>query len=364
MTRATKIELRLALFFAAVLGGYFLVAYQIARSQGLAHIFWQEGVFDAQLLRLCSAFLVLLPIFYFMDVIRRGRVAGFSAAIKQDVDKHLLSPDRVIARLTVFAVWFFTISIFMPLKFFIGRTAQGFSYDKTFADWDRVLFFGHDAWQITHGLFGTPLATALFEACYVFWFFLMWGSILLCIAKPDMFRLRAQFMVAFMLSWIVIGSVAAFGLASAGPCFYQHIFGDPHFAPLMTRLEQLRPQVPGGMFSLELQNYPWNGFAHRSTNFGMGLSAMPSMHVAIAVLMALGAFRIGRLLGVLMTVFALLIWIGSIHLGWHYAVDGIVATFMMLAVWAFAGFVVRKIEAVSSGEIAPLDAELEPAQIA
>lgn len=36
--------------------------------------------------------------------------------------------------------------------------------------------------------------------------------------------------------------------------------------------------------------------------------------------------------------FVTLIFIGSIHLGWHYAVDGLVAFAMMSAIWWAAGW--------------------------
>jgi hypothetical protein len=60
---------------------------------------------------------------------------------------------------------------------------------------------------------------------------------------------------------------------------------------------------------------------------------MPSLHNAIAVLYALAAFRIGRLLGWFMTGYAVIIFIGSVHLGWHYAVDGIVSAAAMVLIW-------------------------------
>lgn len=78
--------------------------------------------------------------------------------------------------------------------------------------------------------------------------------------------------------------------------------------------------------------------AHMSEEyyFGMGISAMPSLHNAIAVLYVFAAFRIGKLIGWFMTAYAVLIFIGSIHLAWHYAVDGIVAAIGMWAIWRAA----------------------------
>ena len=37
-----------------------------------------------------------------------------------------------------------------------------------------------------------------------------------------------------------------------------------------------------------------------------------------------------------------MIFLGSIHLAWHYAVDGIVAIAMALIIWRLAGWLARE----------------------
>mgnify|MGYP006189448769 CR=1 FL=1 len=49
------------------------------------------------------------------------------------------------------------------------------------------------------------------------------------------------------------------------------------------------------------------------------------------------AFRLNRTLGWILTGFALVIGFGSVHLGWHYALDGIVAAFAAWGIWWVAG---------------------------
>jgi len=39
--------------------------------------------------------------------------------------------------------------------------------------------------------------------------------------------------------------------------------------------------------------------------------------------------------------FVLLILLGSVHLGWHYALDGYVAIILVLLCWQFAGAITR-----------------------
>ncbi|MGD9665727.1 MAG: phosphatase PAP2 family protein, partial [Novosphingobium sp.] len=78
---------------------------------------------------------------------------------------------------------------------------------------------------------------------------------------------------------------------------------------------------------------------------GRGISAMPSMHVSIAVLFALVTYRISRPLCIAASVFAALIMLGSVHLAYHYAVDGYVAIIATLAIWVLAGWIERKTRA-------------------
>jgi hypothetical protein len=60
---------------------------------------------------------------------------------------------------------------------------------------------------------------------------------------------------------------------------------------------------------------------------------MPSLHNASAMLFALAGYQINRLWGRVLTVHAFFIFIGSIHLAWHYAVDSYVSWALTLVVW-------------------------------
>src|SRR3546814_5985014 len=59
---------------------------------------------------------------------------------------------------------------------------------------------------------------------------------------------------------------------------------------------------------------------------------MPSVHNGLAALFAIAAFRLWRPLGWVVAAYAALIWVGSIHLGWHYAIDGMVSIAMTFAI--------------------------------
>lgn len=114
----------------------------------------------------------------------------------------------------------------------------------------------------------------------------------------------------------------------------------------MDRLYQidadLKAQFGSGLKALELQQTLWLNYSSGDRSIVSGISAMPSMHVSIATLMALGTWQLSRKLGMLMTIYAVIIMIGSVHLGWHYAVDGYVSAIGTIAIWYGTGWALRR----------------------
>jgi hypothetical protein len=60
---------------------------------------------------------------------------------------------------------------------------------------------------------------------------------------------------------------------------------------------------------------------------------MPSIHVAMPLVYALAARATAPWLAVAFGIYGLLILVGSVHLGWHYAVDGYVSLVLVVALW-------------------------------
>jgi hypothetical protein len=92
---------------------------------------------------------------------------------------------------------------------------------------------------------------------------------------------------------------------------------------------------------LRVQRTLWENFATGQNMPFVGISAMPSVHVAVAVLFALLGWRISSWLGWIFSLYAGVILIGSVHLGWHYAVDGYLSIAGALAIWAVVGMLRR-----------------------
>jgi hypothetical protein len=216
-----------------------------------------------------------------------------------------------------------------------------FAWDETFLRWDRWLHGGTDPWRLLQPLLGGTLPTAVIDALYYGWIPGMLLVFCWQIGTTKRAALRMRFLSSFLLCWIVIGTVLAMALSSAGPIYFGRITGLPDpYQPLLAHLHRVAGEVP--LFVLSTQDMLWQAYQHRATTVGGGISAMPSMHVAIAVLMALFGWRLGRRAGILFTAFAVITMLGSVHLGWHYAVDGYLAGIVAALIWCAVGWAQRR----------------------
>ena len=206
-----------------------------------------------------------------------------------------------------------------------------YSWDATFIAWDRALFFGYDAWEVLQPVLGYPPVTALLALLYHLWFLLLYpGVMFFAFAKIDP-AVRRQFFLSYVLSWTLIGGGLATVLASVGPCFVGPMLGDPTFDAQMAYLNAANEQVP--VMTLRVQGMLLEWYANAQDGLGSGITAMPSMHCAIAFLYWIAMRRISKPWGAFFAVFFFITWIGSVHLAYHYAVDGLVSLVAVAAIW-------------------------------
>ena len=218
----------------------------------------------------------------------------------------------------------------------------GFSWDPFLLAADRALLLGVDPWRLTHAIFGSPEATILLDRAYHGWFVPMSVGLIACSWLPgSTFRLRTQYTLSYIGVWIGIGSVFAFLMPSAGPCFYDQYIGSSNTYDALLQSLVATEAVSGE---------PLTALAHQAIlvelqdgntlTVGGGISAMPSVHNALAALFTLAAFKVNRTAGWFVSAYAAVIWVGSIHLGWHYALDGLVAYVLTGAIWVLCGWLV------------------------
>jgi hypothetical protein len=197
---------------------------------------------------------------------------------------------------------------------------QGFWADLPLAEADRILF-GKDPWIISHDLFG-PI-TGLLDRIYVTWApvkFVTVVGVALAAASPK----KSRAMLAYFLT-ISTCCLMQFALPSAGPVFYAQLgLGDQFIA------------MPIEPWVASARDYLWADYLAGGGMPGGGISAMPSVHVAMTLWVALVVRIYFPRVQFLAWIYFAAILIGSVHLGWHYAVDGIASIAIALIGWAAA----------------------------
>jgi len=220
-----------------------------------------------------------------------------------------------------------------------------FCWDTTFMRWDYLLHGGHHPWELLQPILGHPLVTSAINAVYHAWLFVLFG-VTFWLSWHENRQARMQYLLCFLLMWILLGTILAIGLSSAGPCYYDRVTGqEGPYQPLMAYLERANQEYP--IWSIDVREMLWRNYETGQIERVRGITAMPSMHVASALLLALGAWSVQRKVGVALFLFTLMILIGSVHLAWHYAIDGYLSIVLVLILWKTVGWALRKYSRLS-----------------
>ncbi len=216
-----------------------------------------------------------------------------------------------------------------------------FSWDGPLSAWGSLLNGGRPLWQRLQPVLGKPAITTSLD-----WFYhRAWIALLMAtfvwtaLMRPS--HLRRRYLLSFVSLFLVVGNLLALALASAGPAYYDLVTGGGHhpYADLVSYLRSVDARSP--LLSVRGEDALWFAYRNRVEAFGLGVSAMPSVHVAAAVLTSFFGFAFSRWLGVLLSIVAVCTFVASIALGWHYALDGYVGALIACAIWWLAGRVTR-----------------------
>ena len=337
---------------ALLIAVYALASHPAAWIVGAPGIIDNFYLYEPFAIILTASAIVILLISIARAMLARPQ-GSLYAAIGRDLAAGWLNREKLAtlaAPLLLAPLFFSTFSSFKSLIPYV----LPFAWDEAFMRWDRWLHGGVHPWTLLKPLLGGAWPTAVIDALYYGWIPAMLLVFFWQIASTRHGALRMRFLLSFLLSWILIGTVLATALSSAGPCYYGRVTGLPDpYAPLLAHLQQLGKELP--LMALSTQDMLWQAYLNRATTIGSGISAMPSMHVAIAVLLALFGWRLGRRAGVAFTAFAVLTMAGSVHLGWHYAIDGYLAGLAAALIWYGVGWAQRR---AGAGQAAPERAPL------
>ncbi len=297
-------------------------------------------LYSALALKMTGIFAVAFAILYPLCVMVFVRPASLLQYLATDINANWLTLERLAGGCLILLLLPRFISLFTVFKTLIP-VVNPYAWDPRFAEWDRWLHGGIDPWQLLQPVLGYPWISSGINFFYHLWIFVLYGILLWQAFSVRDPRLRMQFFLTFVLVWSLLGGLMATLLSSVGPVYFGRVtqLVDP-FQPLLDYLQAANEVAP--IWALQLHDWLWRSHILGEYNFGTGISAMPSIHVAAAVMFALLGWRAHRLLGLALTLFAVIIMIGSVHLAWHYAIDGYVAAVLTYGLWRAAGWWVAR----------------------
>lgn len=310
-------------------GAVFAVGYALSLASGhlLAASPLGFAVSYVGVASLVVGFAILIYKFAVMALVEKPEnpLAELARWLRADI----LCPERLANGLHGMVFVFLMMGGFTMAKNTVSRFG-GFRWDWEFAEADRALHFGHYPHELLQNLLGHPWITWVIDQNYVLWFPVLFASCFVASFFRERSFARHRFLLALCLAWGIGGIVAAVLFASAGPVYYaQVVGGESPYAGHFVYLQNVDAAL--GLKALAIQQKLWLTYAGEpSVSL---ISAMPSMHSAVTMLVCLACWARGGWLRVVATVFTAMILVGSVHLGWHYAVDAYAGIAIAILAW-------------------------------
>jgi hypothetical protein len=222
-------------------------------------------------------------------------------------------------------------SLFLPLKTAIPKEIP-FWLDQPLMLAERWLF-GADPWLPLDRWIGWTDVPV--DHVYALWLPVQ-GLVLFLVMLEPPSRAKSRALIAYSLAWFLLGVAAATIFSSAGPLFYDRLLDGGEFAALRETLTSR-----GAWLALAESDRMWAAIGSTQAPFVTGISAFPSMHVAISVWIYLAARSLAPRAAIVALAYSAIVWIASVQLGWHYAADGLGGAAGMIALWMLADRVER-----------------------
>jgi hypothetical protein len=176
---------------------------------------------------------------------------------------------------------------------------------------DTALHFGVNPmlWAV-HAL-GASSVVRTIDVLYVAWFTLKAPMIVAFLFARDRW-LSARFFGACFTLWVA-GALLAALIPSLGPVYTHPEWFDSLDKPMATHLQSELWTHDRAIRASPEEFRPY---------LFQGIAAFPSLHVGVAALFAFFLRRLNRRASIAMWSYTAIIEVGSVLLGWHYAIDG------------------------------------------
>jgi hypothetical protein len=252
-------------------------------------------------------------------------MAGQQRELWRRSRRFVLSPAFFLEFAVAMIVVNATIMVFVNLKQFIPALNERL-YDSPLWRLDAWLHFGVDpAVTATELAARYGLLPWLDRAYLLFYPAQVAVPLLFLVAKP-LRPLRGRFFFAFCLLWMV-GGLMYVVWPTLGPVYYR--------ASRFVWLDE----APYAQYLQDLLMKDYVRFradpSYYTVKLYQGVAALPSLHVGVLALFAIAARR-WRMLAIALWLLTAVTFIGSLALGWHYAIDGYAGVLLAAAVWVVA----------------------------
>lgn len=293
----------------------------------LSALFLAPTAYAAFLEHYAQAITYFLPMLIF-PIAAIGLIVWLRGVPREDVAAHLLGRLPVVLILAIALLAAF--AGYTTFKFKIPDIVP-FYADHWAAKADAWIHQG-DPWRFVHRVWPQAWSNLMTVFYNYLWFFYWFGTpVFVLLWMPH--ETVKRYLWSMLLTFIVVGTILATSLSSVGPIFYADVFNDNRYAGLTARLEALDLDI-----ILNYADYLLKSYREQDAVFGTGISALPSMHVAVVTLNAWLFTSANRWAGALAWIFAAVILFGSVYTGWHYAIDGYISMMAVTCIW----FAVRR----------------------
>lgn len=289
---------------------------------------------------LLFAFLGLAVLLFLVMSFFRGwrdgkSVAENMAAFNTAVD-HFFTPSRIMPGLVGVGIYVL-IAIMIGLGKSLIPYVHGYDFDPMFSEMDKVIHGGVYPDRLLVPLVQRFQLYGFFNFIYLFWFHVMFGATACALFYDADSKRRMRFLWSSLVLWLAAGILGAMIFSSVGPIYYSEFYPqlENPYAELLHILKEINVSTELNVMKVSDLLL---GFSRNDSVVDLnGISAMPSMHVGIVTLITCYAFSRSKWWGWICAFYTLLITMGSVILGWHYAIDGYAAIIAAIIVWACVG---------------------------
>lgn len=262
-------------------------------------------------------------IFSFRNIALLGLICviSFRLSRKRPSSDTVLSVFYIMLAQIPFFAGFHTIKLLVPLP-------AGFWADELLAKIDFWLHGGQHAWIAYDKMLGWFIPDTVIMISY----FPLWGAVaymfpvfIAAFENDDKTIIRYIFL--YVLTWLILGNFFAIIAASSGPVYFYNVTGRNDFFFLKEFLQANNDIL---LALTELQEQLW--LQHQKGDLGTGVSAFPSLHVAISMLPVIYGFEKLGIKALPIAVAPIMIQYGAVRTGFHYALDGYFSIIAILLV--------------------------------